>query len=357
MIPPRPELAALTEAVHGAIDAAELAALGIDPRTVLDFSASINPLGPSPRVIAAVQQAAFDTYPDRDCTQLRAALAAHLDVTTDCLLAGNGSSELLHLLAFAYLRTSDTALVVGPTYSEYARVAKLMGTQVIACDSAASEFALPTSAVHDALVRYQPRAAFLCHPNNPTGTSLDVAALESWLAEFPQTLFIVDEAYIEFAPAASSVVNPQHENLLVLRSLTKAHGLAGLRVGYAVAHPEIIATLARVRPPWSVSAVAQAAAVAALADLGYVQQAVTTLLAEKQRLVSELHALGLATVPSAAHYFLIRVASAAHVRRQLLAAGLLVRDCTSFGLPEFIRISPRTPADNNALLAAFGALK
>lgn len=358
MVSPRSEVAALTEAVHGAIDAAELAALGIDPRTVLDFSASISPFGPSPRVVEALQHAAIDAYPDRECTPLRRALAMHLGVPGDCILAGSGSSELLYLVALGYLRPDDTVHVVDPTYSEYARVAKLMGARVVACGAtAADDFALPAAAIRAELDSHRPRAVFLCHPNNPTGTCLDESELHTWLDAFPQSLFVVDEAYIEFAPASKQLVDPRRDNLVVLRSLTKAHGLAGLRVGYAVAHPEIIRILTRVRPPWSVSSAAQAAGAAAVADVEFVQQTVKALLAEKDRLVAELRALGLATVPSAAHYFLVRVSSATDIRRQLLAQGLLVRDCTSFGLSEYIRISPRTRAENDTLIAAFSALK
>ena len=358
MISPRPEVLALSEAVHGAVNDAELADRGIDPRTILDFSASINPFGPSPKVLEALTNAPIDRYPDREATALRQALAAQLDVPVENLIAGNGSSELLYLIALAFFRPNDAVVIVGPTYSEYARVATLMGAKLIHCDATAgTNFEVPVELVSRSLHSLRPRALFLCHPNNPTGKCLPADIVRQWAEDFSETLFIIDEAYIEFSPITQSLVSAKQQNIVVLRSLTKAYGLAGLRLGYAIADPEIIRVLCRVRPPWSVNAVAQAAGVAALNDSAHLQQSVTTLLAEKKWLLDELQSLGLSTYPSSANFFLVRVTNATQVRQRLLESRILVRDCTSFGLPEFLRISPRCRSENTALFKAWRQIK
>lgn len=353
MIEPRPEVHLLTEALHGSANDSELAGFGIDPRQVLDFSASLNPLGPSPRVAEALAHANIGSYPDRDTTELRQALASHLHVPSECLIAGNGSSELLYLIALAYFRPADRVLIVGPTYSEYARVAALMGASIRECAATVeSDFAFPAAQVSQSLIRLKPRAVFLCHPNNPTGQCASVADIREWIDQYPQTMFIVDEAYLEFSPGAVSLIGDQHDNLIVLRSLTKAYGLAGLRLGYAVSSPEVIKVLGRVRQPWSVNTYAQAAGIVALHDAAHVKESLQLLMAEKQSLLTELSNSGFVICPSAAHFFLVRVENATRARRELLEDGILVRDCTSFGLPEWIRISPQSSEANRILCDA-----
>lgn len=347
MLSPRQEVLALSEVTHGALNHTELAALGIDPASVLDFSASVNSFGPSPRVVEAITNSWIHCYPDRDATEFRKALASHLGVPMDCLIAGNGSSELLYLIGLAFLRPADQVLVVGPTYSEYSRVARLMGATVSFCQaSPQSAFDFPTCSVEDSIRALRPRALFVCHPNNPTGQLAPTETICQWADVFPQTLFIIDEAYIEFAPHADSFTKSIRDNIVVLRSMTKAYGLAGLRLGYAVSTPEVIDLFARVRPPWSVSAIAQNAGIAALQDAIYLQRSLASLAGEKTLLLERLTSLGVLTLPSETHFFLIRVSNATATRQQLLNSGILVRDCTSFGMPEFLRISPQTPPHN-----------
>ncbi|HUG71012.1 MAG TPA: histidinol-phosphate transaminase [Pirellulaceae bacterium] len=353
MIFPRPEVLAVSEAEHGGVNHAEFIERGIDPDAVLDFSASTNPFGPSPQAIEALTKVPIDRYPDREATELRQALATQLDVSLDRVIAGNGSSELLYLIALAYLRPDDVVVIVGPTYSEYARAASLMGARLVRCDATAeTHFEVPSKLVARSLRSLQPRAIFLCHPNNPTGQSVPASILRRWIDEFPRTLFIIDEAYIEFSPAVESLADHPRDNLIVLRSLTKAYGLAGLRLGYAVAHPEVIRVLCRVRPPWSVNAVAQAAGIAALNDTAHLRQSVAALQVEKERLVKALHLLGLSTCPSWPHFFLVRLSNAADARQTLIESRILVRECTSFGLRHFLRISPRCSRENAVLCEA-----
>jgi len=349
---PRPEVLATAMDQHGALDYAELEALGLDPDEVLDFSVNSNPCGPSPRVREALAGVPLDRYPDRESLVLRRALAHHLGVSPAQVVVGNGTSELLWMVAVAYLRPGDRVLIVGPTFGEYDRASRLMGAQVETWISGPDQsFQVDPEAVRGRLRRLEPRLAFLCNPNNPTGTTLEPGVIGSWAAACPETLFVIDEAYLAFAPGLSSALTLRAPNVLVLRSMTKDHALAGLRLGYAVGPRPVVANLARVRPPWNVNALAQAAGLAALRDGEHLRRTLNALREARDRLVSGLRHRGLAPLPSAVHYFLVEVGDGAGFRRRLLRRGILVRDCASFGLPAHVRIATRRPQDNARLLA------
>jgi L-threonine-O-3-phosphate decarboxylase len=332
--------------------------LGLAPQDVLDFSVNANPYGPSPHVQEVLTRVPLDRYPDRDALALRRALSAHLDVPLEGILVGNGSVELLWLTALAFLRPDDAVLIVGPTFGEYARAAALMGAQRHSWTAQPEEaFHINPEAVLQTLQRLAPRLVFLCNPNNPTGTYLVVDTIMAWAAALPQTLLVIDEAYLPFASGAASVIGTRCANLLVLRSMTKAHALAGVRLGYAVGHPQVIRALALVRPPWNVNALAQAAGIAALHDQAHVTQTLAQLRHAKDTLLQELGALNLVCVPSCTHFFLLHVGEATACRKALLQHGILVRDCTSFGLPEYIRVATRRAQENDRLLAALAQVR
>jgi histidinol-phosphate aminotransferase len=177
-----------------------------------------------------------------------------------------------------------------------------------------------------------------------------VEVIASWARRHPQTLFVVDEAYLPFANGLASVVYQAGKNILVLRSMTKDFGLAGLRLGYAVGDESVIALLRRVQPPWSVNTLAQVAGVAALGDPVNLVRSLEQLAGAKEELAAGLTRVGLNPVPSATHFFLVRVGNGGAFRRTLLRRGLLVRDCTSFGLPAYVRIAARRPEENAQLL-------
>ena len=358
MLPkPREDVQRITEVVHGALDFAELEHLGLKPDDILDFSVNGNPYGPAPAVQAAVADVRVDRYPDREALALRRALAKHLRVTPECILAGNGSMELLWLAALAFLQAGDAVLVLQPTFGEYVRAAALTGAHIHACTAQPeSDFHLDADAVQQTLRQLTPRLVFLCNPNNPTGTYLPVETIAAWAAAAPHTLFIVDEAYLTFAANAASVLTVQTDNMLVLQSMTKAYALAGMRLGYAVGHPDILSALRKVCPPWSVNALAQAAGIAALNDTVHLEQSLSGLAQAKRDLVHHLQTAGYRPVPSTTHFFLLQVGDAATCRQMLLQRGLLVRDCTSFGLPAYIRIATRRPEENARLLHALETL-
>jgi threonine-phosphate decarboxylase len=340
-------------AEHGGLDFVELARLGLRAEEVLDFSANVNPYGPPPGVREALAGVPLDRYPDRECLALRAALAEQLGVSRECVLPGNGASELIGLAALAFLRPGDRALVLGPTYAEYARAARLAGARVVNWQAREEDnFSVSPEEVLRELRRVRPQLVFVCTPNNPTGTMLEPGTVARWARRLPRTRIVVDEAYLPFVPDSRSSLDASAANVLVLGSLTKDFGLAGLRLGFAAGPASLLEPLRRLQPPWSVNALSQAAGVAALRDPGHHARTLGLLAAAKADLAAGLSGLGLEVLPSAGPFFLVRVGDGAGFRRVLLERGILVRDATSFGLPAYVRISPRTPEENGRLLAA-----
>jgi histidinol-phosphate aminotransferase len=348
----------MMDVVHGALDFAELEAHGIAPESVIDFSVNNNPYGPSPRVREVLQAVVIDRYPDREALALRRRLGQHLDVAMDQLIVANGSMELLWFIALAYLRPGDPVLILEPTFGEYERVVQLMGaTHHAYTTSPETHFAVDEASLLQTLQHLQPRLMFICNPNNPTGTHLPVESIAAWATRHPDTLFVVDEAYLPFMTGpSSSMIAQVSSNILVLHSMTKAHALAGVRLGYAVGTPDVIGALGKVRPTWNVNAVAQAAGIVALDDVSHLTHTLARVSSDKAALVTSLEALGLAPLPSVTHFVLCEVGPASALRQSLLQRGVLVRDCASFGLPNYIRIASRRPADNARLICALSEI-
>jgi histidinol-phosphate aminotransferase len=352
-IVPRPALERVTPVPHGGHHS------DLPPGEPLDFSANINPYGPSPRIWEAMQAVDIARHPDPRATPLRYALAAHHGIDPSALLVGNGAADLIYQLATAYVRPGDRVLIVAPTFGEYAAAAAMMGAEVIEHRlSADTGYGLDSERlVHD-VQRHQPRLLFVCNPNNPTGSYVDHAVVEALLHACPATLLVLDEAFVNFVAAPWRAVELlERPNLLVLRSMTKDYALTGLRVGYAMAAPEVIAALEKVQPPWTVNALAQAATLAALADTAHLYTTLAQLARDSSDLHSDLIAAGFAPLPSAVHYCLLPVHSASEWKAALLERRILVRDCTSFGLPQHIRIAAQQTADNACLVAALVACK
>ncbi|MSQ33018.1 MAG: histidinol-phosphate aminotransferase family protein [Dehalococcoidia bacterium] len=349
---PRHE-AAIESCPHGVLSPREARARGLDPGEVLDFSFNVNPYGPPLAVAAAVSRAAIARYPDSDSAELRAALAQRAGVAESQVCVGDGSMELLWLLGLAYLRPGDRALILGPTFGEYARLARIFGAQPVEMvASEAAGWAPDLAALRRALAQ-GPRLVFLCNPNNPTGLYLKRGLVEEILGLCSQSLLVMDEAFLGFvgSPWPSEPLLERGQVVLV-RSLTKDYALAGLRLGYAIGSAQTVAALEAVRPPWSVNALAQAAGLACLEDGQFLPTTRRQLEETKAWLTGELAALGLPAVPSAANFFLLKVGDGAAFRGRLLELGVCVRDCASFGLPQYVRIGVRTPAECRRLLEA-----
>ncbi len=347
----RPEINSTPPSSHGAPDYAELEKIGLDPDEVVDFSVNSNPFGPSLRARDAISRTPLDRYPDRECLALRRALAERLSISPEYMVIGNGTAELIWLAAFAFLQPRDDVLILGPTFGEYERSARLMGAEVRQVNALPETgFAMDFGLVSRKLESRNYRMVFLCNPNNPAGQVIPSNVIRGWVEAQRQTLFIVDEAYLAFVTDLQTLIDPNRDNLLVLRSMTKDYALAGLRLGYAVGNERLTQALASVRPAWNVNALAQSAGLVALQDVEYYQESLLRIKEEKEFLEKGLRELGFTPIPSQTHFFLLPVERGAKFRQNLLDQGFQVRDCASFGLPAYVRISPRSRKQNQSLL-------
>jgi histidinol-phosphate aminotransferase len=357
--PPAPRGPLVPKVEHGGPDFAEMAALGIRPETLADFSVNKNPLGTSSRATRALGLVDPSAYPDARCLRLRGGLAAAHDVNPDDVLVGNGSVELIWLLAQVYLGSGDDVVIVGPTFGEYEAAARWAGARVTQIDASEEAAFRPDLAlIRDTVRRVQPRLVYLCNPNNPTGQVLGPGEVGRILAALGHGLLVVDEAYVDLADGVESVVPLLRDDprIVVLRSMTKSHGLAGLRLGYLLAASLIVDAVSAAQPPWSVNAFAQAAGMAALGDEEHVVGGQRLGRRARALLVDGLERLGFPCVPSRASYWLVKVGNGRLVRDELLRRGILVRDARSFGLPAYIRVAARPIDECERLLAVLSGL-
>jgi threonine-phosphate decarboxylase len=340
--------------------------LGVAAEELLDFSASINPLGPAPGIRAAVA-AAFDLvghYPETGSPGLRRALAGYHALPAESIAVANGSTELIHLLPRLGGRSSGRALLIVPTFSEYAHALELAGWSLdYLFLSPENGFALDPARVAAELAHGYD-LLFFCNPGNPTGRLYPPDEIAALYASCRRAgcLFVLDEAFIDFAEENSAKhLLAESDDWLILRSMTKFFGFPGLRLGYAIAAPAVTARLQRLLPPWSVGVLAQAAALAALADREHCRRTREFVSAERQRLAEGLGRIAACRVyPGAANYLLVQLGSgmtAAALQHRLLAQRILIRDCSNFaGLDErFFRVAVRSEAENDKLLQALAA--
>lgn len=338
--------------LHGDTTDEELRALGVDPERVLDLSVNVSPFGVAPAVRAAIAQADLSRYPDKQGLAARRALAERDRVSLPEVLLGHGAAELIWTATRALSTPGDTLLLSSPTFSEPEAAARAHGLTVVHCEARASEGFEPSAERLDAALRtHRPRLLYVCQPNNPTGRALPHAALSELVAQHPDTTFLIDQAFLSLSELAADASLRFGRNALLLRSLTKDHALAGLRVAYALGEPATLERLRRARPPWSLSSMALAAATAAAAEDAFIESVRARWLAQRVELEALLRAAGLRFVPSRTVFLLIEVADADATRTRLLReAGILVRSGTSFGLPGHIRV--RASDDNARLVRA-----
>ena len=355
----RPEIEKLAPAAHGGPDYAELNASGFKPEDVMDFSVCSNPYIPPPELSGLVASEDIGRLPDSEAIGLRGRLSKSLGVPATNILAANGSTELIRLVALAYFGRGDTVLVLEPTFGEYEVACRISGADVI--KQIASEeagFAQNISEIIARIKKSRAKGVFICNPNNPTGRYLGRSEIEAVLDACPETLLVLDEAYTAFVLESwNSLELTTRENLVILRSMTKDYALGGLRLGYAVANRKIIDILRRINQPWNVNVVAQQAGIAALDEQVSLERSLHKTWIARGYLVVELRKLGYKPLPSETHFFLMKVGNAQEFRAALLKQGMLVRDCASFGLPEYIRIAARTLPECRKLIAAIKALK
>ena len=347
--------------VHGGIKEAELRALGLRLEDCLDFSASVSPLGPPEGVAEAIAAVDLTAYPDPHCLALTEAIAEHHagdSVSIGNVIVGNGSTEIIHLLTRAWIGSppagsTSGALLLTPTYGEYDGAVRISGGTVatLTATRCSEGFAWDTAAVAAAIADGRPSLTFICNPNNPTGVLMgrDQLAAIADAAAAAGGLLVIDEAYINLSErrAEADVIEmaARHGSVIALRSMTKDYALTALRLGYAVASEAVIARLAALQPDWSVNGLAQAAGLVAIADTDYLDRARRAVAASRDCVVERLSALGIRCYPTEANFVLAQVGDAADLRGHLARRGLFVRDCTSFGLPDCIRIGLRPVAD------------
>lgn len=356
---PRPEIRNLDECFHGGINYAELRTVGIAPEEIIDFSVCTNPYMPPP-IIKEIRldSISIEQYPDTEATEFRQRLSRRLQVPPDNILVGSGTTELIRIFALAYLRQGDHVLILEPTYGEYEVASVISGAILVKQWMRAEDGLTPRLEETMALIKkYRPKAIFLCNPNNPTGKYLSRHEIEMVLDAVEDGLLVLDEAYIAFAEQSwPSADLYSRGNIVILRSMTKDYGLAGLRLGYSIASLEITNNLRRVRPPWNVNVIAQKVGCLLLEDTSYFEQTVGKIRKAKRYLTNEFSRLGFRLLPSDTNFFLVMVGEARSFRSALLKHGILVRDCTSFQLPEYVRIGTRTLPECQRLIVTIETL-
>ena len=329
---------------------------GLAERDIVKLASNENPRGPSAAVRAAIADATNDLsrYPDGNGFALKAALAERYGVSPDCIVLGNGSNDVLELVTQAFLRPGDHAVYSRHAFAVYPLAVQARGATGIEVPARDYGHDLPAMR---AAITPATRVVFVANPNNPTGTWIAPDVLEAFIASIPaDVLVVLDAAYDEYLDPAQHAPyagwTQTYANLIVSRTFSKAYGLAALRVGYGIMNAGVAGMLNRVRQPFNVNALAQAAAVAALADTGYVDESRALNRAGMREIENGARALGLAFVPSHANFLLLRVGDADRVYRRLLEQGVIVRPVANYALPEHLRVTVGLPAENRRFLDA-----
>lgn len=332
----------------------------LEPANIIKLASNENPLGPSGQVIGAIQQALpkLGLYPDGSGFLLKSDLARHLSILPEQITLGNGSNELLDILARTFLEPGDLALYAQFAFDIYSLVVQAAGAQGIVVKAKDWGHDLEAFALALETLSKPPKMIFLANPNNPTGTWFDLDALTALLEATPlETIVVLDEAYSEYItlptyPDGLSLLG-RYPNLVVTRTFSKAYGLAGLRVGYAVSHPQIAGLLNRVRPPFNVNSLALTAARAALEDEAHLKKSVQLNAHGLRQLEMGLSQLELGFIPSVANFITVDVGrEAVPVYEQLLHEGIIVRPLAAYDMPNHLRISVGLEKDNARLLEA-----
>jgi len=317
-----------------------------------------NPLGPSPKAMAAARAALGEAnwYPDGGSKRLREVLAARFGVRPEEVFVGLGSSEIIDLASRVLLRPGLTGITSEGTFALYPIAIRASGGKLVQTPMRNYTFDLEAMA---AAVTPETRIIYIANPNNPTGTAFGAAEFDVFLKKVPgDVLVVLDEAYTEYAerpdlPKAMEIFK-KYNNLLTLKTFSKVYGLAGLRIGYGIGHPTLVAEMNKLRTPFNVTSVGQAAALAALDDAEHVRRSVTMNHAERARLLEELGKSGLRAVASETNFLFVPVSGmdAKALCDELLKEGVIVRPMGWMGFPDAMRISVGNPEENRELLAA-----
>lgn len=322
--------------------------LGLDPETIVKLASNENPLGPAPAAIEAMKQeaAGVHIYPDGGGYKLRQALADHHGLGLENVVLGNGSNEIIELLCHCFLNPKTELIAAEHAFVVYKLMATLFGAKYV--EVADPDFIHDLDGMADAITE-DTRLVFIANPNNPTGTMVNQEALDRFMDRLPDhVVAVLDEAYYEFLDDAPDTVKYVREgrNVCVLRTFSKAYGLAGLRIGYGLASPQVAAILQKARQPFNANSMAQAAALAAMNDSEHVAKTMETNRTGLAFYEQAFAARDLEYVPSAANFVLVKVGDGDDLFAKMLRKGVIVRAMSGYKLPEWVRISIGTMPEN-----------
>jgi histidinol-phosphate aminotransferase len=334
--------------------------MGLKEESIIKLASNENPRGVGPRTRAAIEASLADVarYPDGNGHELKTALAARHGVDMAQIVLGNGSNDVLELAALAFLGPGRAAVYSQHAFAVYPLATQARGARAIVVPAKAygHDLEAMAQAIDD-----ETSVLWIANPNNPTGTHAAPPALEALLRRVPERVIVViDEAYNEYLPSELRAETvkwlKRHPNLVVTRTFSKAYGLAGLRVGYALAHASVADVMNRVRQPFNVNSIALAAAAAALGDMEFVARSYAENLQGLRQLREGAERLGLDYIPSFGNFLTIRVGKAQDIFKRLLRRGVIVRPVGGpYGLPEHLRVTVGTEGENERFLAALAA--
>jgi histidinol-phosphate aminotransferase len=327
--------------------------MGLRPDEIIKLASNENPLGPSPKALAAMRDALDRAhfYPDGGGWALRTAIAEKLGLARENVVLGNGSNEIIEFVGHAFLRPGDEVITARHAFAVYTLMAQLFGAKTIEVPDPGFTHDLKAML---AAVNRRTRQIFIANPNNPTGTMVGQQEIDRFMERVPDNVLVVfDEAYYEFLDNPPDVLKFVRDgrNVVVMRTFSKIQGLAGLRIGYGLASKEIADVLQKTRQPFNANSIAQAGAVAGIHDEEYMQKTRELTREGREYLESEFSSMGLEFVPSAANFVLVRVGDGDNVFQALLRRGLIVRAMRSYKLPEWIRVSVGTMDQNRRFIA------
>ena len=328
--------------------------LGLPAADIIKLASNENPLGPSPAALAAMQKvlANLNLYPDGNAFYLKQKLAEKLNLPPANLILGNGSNEIIEFVGHAYLAPGADAVVSQYCFAVYPLVTKLFGASLVSVPAKNYGHDLPAML---SAITPKTRVVFVANPNNPTGTVVPGKELEEFVRKIPpHALLVLDEAYIEFLDSPADCLPLIREgtqaNLLLMRTFSKIFGLAGLRLGYGIAHPELVAVLEKARQPFNINSIAQAGALAALDDAAHIRRTRENNARGLQFFARAFRKMKLEFLPSSANFILVRVGDGQRVFEEMQTHGVIVRPMGGYQLPEWIRITVGTPDQNERCL-------
>ncbi|WP_227767704.1 histidinol-phosphate transaminase [Zhaonella formicivorans] len=330
--------------------------LGI--KNAVKMASNENPLGPSPRAVVAMQELVHKVhlYPDGSCHYLRGKLADAVGVGPDQIIVGNGSDEIIKLLAETYINPGNSAVMANPSFSEYDFAVNLMGGECrqIACVDFKHDLESMAKAITP-----DTKLVFICNPNNPTGTIVTKTEVGAFMSRVPEDVVVVfDEAYYEYVShpeycSGLEYVKKGFKNVIVLRTFSKIYGLSGLRVGYGIAHPELISWISRTREPFNVNSMAQVAARAAIDDEEHVALSREENQKGKELLYGKFEEMDLPYWPTETNFIWVNIKTDCRpVFQAMLREGVIIRTGDIFGFPEFIRVTIGTEEQNQRFIRA-----